>query len=686
MMSHNSSSSPGLEAFGNLTSTDGDRDRPGDTCSQHHRRPSMTKSQNEKAEQSGGPPENPELNQICRNPNPIATKNSNNKARRIGGSRLKRPSLTYNTFEVLNTVSESESEAQNTPAESDSSDDAEKILELPVEQYSAHPLSVAARHIPPLKEQLSKHSDGFFEWILAIKISTDSPSQRDTGPDKEDPKEAKKVYFGCNLLPKSIHKKDEASAQSSPAESFLLLITPIKETNEVLAVFRDLTDKPSMALEDTNSSGASVESLCNGSTNGDRGDVLELPVAPQAEDATVSKSQFTLSPTEPVTRIEDSFEALDQLEEQLEAFDKVTHLGKFMPSEKPCPSEQPPTRVEPHASHASVRFATPQPPRACTATSKLSASSLRFKPASEPQKPALRKVHSMVLSTPKLGFEDKGLAATSKGGSTLARQKSVGRQAYLRTTPALEPQRAFAGPQSQEKKDGRLTSQRATQPTEASLRRAKSTKLPTRPAFELPGEAISRRKREEHLAQLKAQEEEERKRREFKARPPPSKILSATAPRETIASRARQVKTTWTENTAQTPVPFKYAAATIGPHSRSALLSTVNQQLARGRDLKGDGSPAQASRATSASTGSVSEKRSSVSHEDVQTQKLRGHEIYKRDNSWTDDRARQRQHRELLAKLAREEAAERSRQQSREWAARQARKRATVSSLRDVFP
>lgn len=548
---------------------------------------------------------------------------------------------------------------------------------------------MAARHIPPLEEQLSKHCDGFFEWILAVNVPSDSISQRDTGSETGDSKEIKKLYFGCNLLPKSSFENDETSTAGCPANRFLLLITPLKETKEVLEVFSNSIGDPNMALTDINSSCASIETLRSSSSNGDKENSLEFAISAK-RDTKFSRPRISVSPAEPVARIEDSFEALDQLEEQLEAFGNVAHLGKYMPSEKPSSSKQPSVEFEATASHASVRFATPQPTRTCMP--KLSSASLRIKPASEPRKPALRKANSMMLDSPKLKAEDKALAqtpptaSTNKGGAALVRQRSVGRLANRPYTPAFEPHGGCIAQQSQERKDSRLTSQRATQPTAASLRRAKSAKLPTRPTFELPGEAISRRKREEHQAQLRAQEEEERKRREFKARPPPSKVVPTTAPRETIASRARQTKATMTENISRTPMTNKYAAATIGPHSRSALLSTVNQQQVRGRGLKGESSPNQASRATSASTGSVSGKRSSVSYEDAQMQKLRGHEIYKRDNSWTDDRARERQQREQLAKLAREEAAERSRQQSREWAARQARKRATISSLRDVLP
>ncbi len=76
----------------------------------------------------------------------------------------------------------------------------------------------------------------------------------------------------------------------------------------------------------------------------------------------------------------------------------------------------------------------------------------------------------------------------------------------------------------------------------AASPRPRSSKPPTVSTFELPGEAISRRKREEREARLRAQEEEERRRREFKARPVRSSIVPNTLPRETVASRARQVR------------------------------------------------------------------------------------------------------------------------------------------------
>ncbi|KAI1815714.1 hypothetical protein GGS20DRAFT_541648 [Poronia punctata] len=699
MMSRNSSSRHCFEVFCDPTSNSpedekGDRAFQEQATSPSHplRHLSVSQSQNSWLKHDVSPGGGRELiDQICSSPDPkpFVICKDGKKPRRIGGSRLTRPSLTYNTFEVLNTVSESESESASVAAASnDTPDNAPRVLNVTAEQDSTHPLAVAARRIPPLEEQLRKHREGLFEWILAVKVPSDSNSQATVSSQASGSKETKKVYFGCTLLPDSTRRGDDAPTGDCLVNTYLLLIVPLEESKEVLEVVNPPVGDEDMASLNHSSPGheAPVDTPHDGPVS------KHEPMSPRST-ASTKGSDRTLdlstcrSPAEPVARIEDSFEALDMLEEQLEAFGSVARLGKYIPPEKPSSPKEADT-LEAPATHPSVRFTTPQPARTCT--TKLSSSSLRQQSASEPRKPALRKVTSMTLNSQKLKVEVKASAqtlsksSTVKGFANLTPQRTTARSSKLPTVPALViPDSAKSQP-SGEKKEDRLALQRATQPTTASLRRAKSVRLPTRPIFELPGEAISRRKREEHQAQLKAQEEEERKRREFKARPLPSKVASTLTPRETIASRARQTKGSATENLVRTPMLNQRQAATIGPTSRLALLSTVNQLQPRGRGLKDDDSPVRSSRATSTSTSSMAGKRSSISAEDIQMQKQRGHEIYKRDNSWTDSRARERHQRELLAKLAREEAAERSRQKSREWAAKQARKRMTIGSLRDI--
>jgi hypothetical protein len=224
----------------------------------------------------------------------------------------------------------------------------------------------------------------------------------------------------------------------------------------------------------------------------------------------------------------------------------------------------------------------------------------------------------------------------------------------------------------------------------------KSAKPPTRSTFELPGEAISRKKREDHEAKLRAQEEEERKRREFKARPIRSSIVPGSVPRETLASLARRNGQRQTEGSADststtiTPTANKSKRQSLAFLSSSSSTTTTQHAAqkqyhtlpTRGRDAQQ--AAATVSRGTSTSTGSIhsstttvsggSSKRGTVvSAEDAAQQKLRGREIFSRDNnSFTAERERERREREQAAKVARQEAAERSRALGREWKERQA--------------
>ncbi len=106
--------------------------------------------------------------------------------------------------------------------------------------------------------------------------------------------------------------------------------------------------------------------------------------------------------------------------------------------------------------------------------------------------------------------------------------------------------------------------------------------------------------------------------------------------------------------------------------SAASAATNKSPDAMRGRAAgSSSGTTAGLSRATSTSTGSVSGKRSTLSAEDAQHQKLRGKEIYKQDNSLPGNREREQRDRENSARLAREQAAERSRQLSREWAEKQ---------------
>ncbi|KAI0518203.1 hypothetical protein F5B22DRAFT_635306 [Xylaria bambusicola] len=623
-----------------------------------------------------------ELNPVSYNSQWGITRKNSNKDKRTGG-RLIRPSITPSTFEVLNAVAKPGSQIQTVPAASTAPDDTHRILQLPVDRYSSHPLSIAARSIPRLEQQLAKHRDGLFEWVLAVNLPSDYESQRDKRSVVND-SQVHKAYFGCNLLPESTLGENKTLSTNR----YLLLVTPVVETNDVLDIFRSPIDDSNMALPEVRPAHSTPIKASEHGSVPETDKITPNSTSCTRGDNSRAESIVSLSPGEPVTRIEDSFEALDILEDQLEAFDEVARFNQFIPTEQPITNRKSAIKTELTVPVPSVRFATPQ---AQHTYPRPSSASLRVRPATEPRRGALRKAISMNLDSHRLKVEEKTpgrhspnfsavRGSTNSSGQSLAANST---KRYTNTTSELAGE--AAAQQLKERREARLVSQRATQPTASSLRRAKSAKLPTRPVFELPGEAISRRKREEHQAHLKTREDEEKRRREFKARPVPSRAVPAAVPRETVTSRVRQNKAALPENSDHVRMPNKRPLTALDHHSRTALSSTINQPQSRGRELRAEGRSIQDSRATSTSTGSTSEKRSLLSTEDMQMQKLRGHEIYQRDNSWTGIRMREKCERETLAKFAREEAAERSRRKSREWAAKQARKRMTASSSRDVM-
>jgi hypothetical protein len=117
--------------------------------------------------------------------------------------------------------------------------------------------------------------------------------------------------------------------------------------------------------------------------------------------------------------------------------------------------------------------------------------------------------------------------------------------------------------------------------------------------------------------------------------------------------------------------------------SRAVPPSEAKPSHGRGR-LSTATSREDLSRGTSTSGGSASGKRATLTVEEAHQLKLRGKEIFQRDNtSFQRDREREKREREAATRLAREQAAERSRIASREWAEK--KKRKEQQALRDVL-
>ncbi|EWZ49523.1 hypothetical protein FOCG_12261 [Fusarium oxysporum f. sp. radicis-lycopersici 26381] len=377
-----------------------------------------------------------------------------------------------------------------------------------------------------------------------------------------------------------------------------------------------------------------------------------------------------------VPRIEDSFEELDKLEDELEAIKAFTQPQRIPVPENTAPSNK---HLEPPS--------TGKKPTVSKRASVIGMSStVRIKQTERPQLP-LRRSTSLVFRDKKQDDSDNmpNLKPQTARGKLTNSQSAPLKAPVKSTKPPTVPNFELPGEavsrRLKEQREARRAQQAEAQKAYAPPPRPKSSKPLTKPNFELPGEAISRRKREEREARLKAQEEEEQKKREFKARPVRHSLMPGSIPRETITSLARQGKLPQDEATKTSTSTKVKRMSMQGPRPPTMSEAPITQS--RGR-LSTATSREDLSRATSTSTGSGGGKRTTLTAEEAYQLRLRGKEIFQRDNtSFTRDRERERREREEATRLAREQAAERSRIASREWAEKKRRKElAMLESLK----
>ncbi|KAH8678094.1 hypothetical protein BX600DRAFT_507066 [Xylariales sp. PMI_506] len=581
------------------------------------------------------------------------------------GSRVRRPLITTSTIlEVLETVPEDENPRPLKPAAVSVSGGYQHYIEVQANKYAQHPLAIAARNPPSVEEQIAKHRNREFEWVLTVKPPTNAETP---ASDALGSGQTEKLYFGCNLLPLGKVQSD----------NYMLLVTPLEANPELVAAAEELDNDQRMAMAEAAINPTTPSKPQNFHPEVRVEDVPPAYVEVANGDTNLVENTPSKSPGRPVSRIEDSVAALDELEEQLEAFHVAADVSPAREA-----AAKPPAQPIPADTTQSPRNLA-QPPRS---SPRPGSSMLKVKPMPSRSSPSARRSVSMIfLDSPKLKEEDKALLqappkkAAPKPLSSLLPPKQVAKSARAPTIPSFELPGEAVARRLKEQKEARRSMGATVGSASPNLRRIKSVKPPTRSTFELPGEAISRRKREAHEAQLKAQEEEERKRREFKARPIGYGATPSSLPRETATSRARQTKGAPLENHQKASSLQKRTSSSL---SREPLASAGNQSLPRGRNLTTESSMvSHESRGTSNSTTG---KRSSVSFEDMEHQRRRGREVVKRDSMLSRDREREKHEREAMARLAREQAAERSRMLSREWAEKQKRKRTTIGSMMDV--
>ncbi|KAF4450728.1 hypothetical protein F53441_6171 [Fusarium austroafricanum] len=587
---------------------------------------------------------------------------------------LRRPPVSSDTFEPLDVVPEEsiESSDSDTTASEQSPLSTRQVL-TQANTVGSHPL---LDEWPLVENDITKLRTGQFEWLLSVQASARNSQDRGSLDNSENNRhDIETKVYGCYLM----NRRPLLGTQDNPeADLFTFVATPL-----IAEEYLELGFDPSQISPNTVNMALPPPPAyeLHQTVPLKVPEVVEVvePVSPSTTLISERSSSYAGSSRNgsfSVPRIEDSFEELDKLEDELEAIKAFTQPQRI-------------TFVESTASNTK-HLEPPSASKRSTLSKRASvigmSSTVRIKQTEKAQ-PPLRRSTSLVFRDKKQ--DDSDNTPKSKPEATRGKLPSfqpVPSKAPVKSTkaptiPNFELPGEAISRRLREQREARRAQQAEAQKAYVPPPRPKSSKPLTKPNFELPGEAISRRKREEREARLKAQEEEEQKKREFKARPIRNSLTPGSLPRETITSLARQGKLPQDE------------AANLSTSTKAKRMSTTNLRpvatsetqapQSRGR-LHTATSREDLSRGTSTSTGSSNGKRATLTAEEAHQLKLRGKEIFQRDNtSFTRDREREKREREEATRLAREQAAERSRIASREWAEKKRRKeQAMLESLR----
>lgn len=579
-------------------------------------------------------------------------------------TRIRRPPIEPETFEPLDAVAE-ESSLLEASLLSQKPVDVGELLH-PRELSSATPVTMSANahdavdapYPPPgldsdpdIQEQVAKHLAGQYEWLLTYP-HPDGQAGHGGPPPRDHGNPRRSIVYGCNMLRRKQDPPSGSGEQHGLTNTYSLLATPLKPGSFTLSDAGGPYDAVAMGI-------SQPQPYAGGPLRvPDVVAVVEQALSPSLSSMSERSGSFaevsasSRADSFSLPRIEDSLEELDKLEEELEAVNEAT-----LPRPVPVPHDDDGTPAKAAPKTPSDERKTPLALKCASATKP---ATVRVK-AAQAARPAVRR--SMSLTPRDMKPERPGTtaehessgarAATVARCSTTSASKAAAKSTKPPTVAKFELPGDAVARRLKEQRETREAKQAEAQKVQAATAtttpRSRANKALAKPTFELPGEAISRRKREEREAKLKAEEEEERKRREFKARPVRRSMGPATLPRATLASLARQSRSSSQDGTEE-----------------ERRVETVRAK----RLSMGVARPATASSCAS----TVTSKRNTLSAEELEQQRLRGKEVLERDSVLAKDRERDKRERESKAKLAREEAAERSRMASREWAEKKRRR------------
>lgn len=514
--------------------------------------------------------------------------------------------------------------------------------------------------------QVERHLAGQYDWMLSYPAIIDArvAANQVGRAASAAMKNRKALVYGCNLV-QCAQKSPDSQARApsdQPANLFTFIATPLAPSNMFASQSAAGSTAPITISQLPPSYEESTLHIPEPAYGGAGFVSPSMSTSLQSQRSGSGSISEALSPSGSFTgsRIEDSLEELDKLEDELEAIDAVTSLEKMVVADSPA---------KPSPAGANTRGRTAK-----------EVSILNLQPAASNKTPnnkiaPLRRSSSSQLrqtiesSPARKPVDNLAPSSVNKRNSMLGRPPSS-KSAKLPTVPNFElPGEAVARRLRQQREARRLQQEEASKAT-ASPSKPRSL---TKPCFELPGEAISRRKREEREARLKTQAEEEKRRREFKARPLRQSIGPSTLPRETATSSARAAQ-------------IQQDATSV----RASANSTRQKRASIGPGCSVPSRRTQSSLRTSMSSVTVGTFResdaetvgvASTAGDDTARKQIRRKSTF--FETVHEARVRERQEKEMAMKAAREQAAERSRMASREWAEKQKRRSMVV---RDVTP
>ncbi|ROW03975.1 hypothetical protein VSDG_01082 [Cytospora chrysosperma] len=595
----------------------------------------------------------------------------------------------------------------------------ELVDSSPIEKdYYLHGLVKAARDLDPNEAVFEKHRKKQFQWVLSLPASAtsncdqslDSPVTEYTA--SHIPPEGNRRYFGCNLLTWTKSAGQENELPGDPEDKYLLLATPIDLrpdcSDTTNAEFNIHQEQFRVLQQDTHNSQMAATQIMGSPASGARNGFHSKDVTPQSAQsarwstATVadasedSDNTLTLDSRRekkaPLSTIEDSLEELDQFEDEVEALAAATRMTYITgPQDKTRHVSDEKYTSSPRAA---TKTTTPSP----HSVSPKAQGSARSK-AGEPSRSSSVHKPSPTAKSDQDGEKMPAKAAPTRKvprPASLAPPKPLQKASKPPTVSTFELPGERVARELKERKAARLSMQLDPQKlAEASsppqrARSIRSSKPPTVPNFELPGETYSRMAKERLAARLKAEEEEAARRRQFKARPPPSSVVSSSATvRSTFTSRQRESQAGAPEQQQGNPSPASPTPRS-GAAKRQSVTMTASMARAastasassastaqRGRTSSIDSSrPSSGSaRATSSSNGSAAPggRRGSLAAGAEGTQKqaqaqrqgqasrARGSSVYLRDNSAGQVKEREARERQQAVALARQKYAEQSR-------------------------